>query len=187
MKTLIINNHSKYIKELVSSFSDVVVVDKENLTEDFNTNDYNLIVVSGGSDIPTVLRHPEKYICEINIIKKSKIPVLGICLGAEIICVAYGGELEQLKEDHRGNIRLEIKDNKLKSILGSNEIDVRESHQNGIKILPINFIPCAFSEHGIEIFKHQEKPIIGFQFHPEISNNKKIFDWIFETFNLTNL
>jgi hypothetical protein len=36
MKTIIINNHSKYIKELASLFSDVVILDKKNLTQDFD-------------------------------------------------------------------------------------------------------------------------------------------------------
>jgi anthranilate/para-aminobenzoate synthase component II len=108
MKTLIINNHSNYIKELVSLFSDVVIIDKQTLTKDFNITNYDLIVLSGGSNVPTVLRHPEEYIYEISIIKESKIPVLGICLGAEIICEAYGGKLQELTEEHRGVITLQI-------------------------------------------------------------------------------
>jgi len=186
MKTLIINNHSKHIKELSSLFSDVTILDKEKITKDFDITNYNLLVLSGGSNVPTVLRHREEYTPEIDLVKQSKIPVLGICLGAEIICEAYNGKLEELPEEHKGIIQLRIEDIKLKSLLCSDEIEVIEGHQIGIKTLPEGFLSCASSEHGIEILKHTNKPIIGFQFHPEISNNKKLFDWIFETLNLTN-
>lgn len=186
MKTLVINNHSKHIKELSSLFSDVTILDKEKITKNFDITNYNLLVLSGGSNVPTVLRHREAYAFEINLIKQSKIPVLGICLGAEIICEAYNGKLEELPEKHKGIIKLKIKDNKLKSLLDSDEIEVTEGHQIVIKNLPEGFVSCASSEHGIEILRHANKPIIGFQFHPEISNNKKLFDWIFETLKITS-
>ena len=186
MKALIINNHSKYIKELSSLFSDVIVLDKENLTKDFDITSYDLLVLSGGSNVPTVLRHPEEYAFEINLVKNKQIPVLGICLGGEIITKAFNGELQELSEKHRGIIKLKIKDIKLKLKLGEDEFEAIEGHQIGIRTLPENFVSCASSKHGIEILKHINKPIIGFQFHPEISNNKKLFDWIFETLNLIN-
>ena len=169
MKTLIINNHSNYIKELVSLFSDVVIIDKQTLTKDFNITNYDLIVLSGGSNVPTVLRHPEEYIYEISIIKESKIPVLGICLGAEIICEAYGGKLQELTEEHRGVITLQITNLDLEKALGVSNLEVTEGHHIGIQGIPQDFISCAHSEHGIEIIKHKDKPIIGFQFHPEVA------------------
>lgn len=186
MKILIIDNHTKYIKELSSLFSDVTILNKENLTKDFDITNYDLLVFSGGSNIPTVLRHPEKYIFEIDLVKRSNIPVIGICLGIEIICEAYGGELQELSKEHKGSVKIKVEDEELKDKLSSDEIEVIEGHQIGIKTLPENFISCAYSEHGIEIIKHKEKPIIGFQFHPEISNNKKLLDWMFKTLNLTN-
>jgi len=186
MKTIIINNNSKHIKELASLFSDVVILDKKNLTQDFDINGYDLLILSGGSNVPTVLRHPEEYTFEIELVRKNSIPILGICLGTEIICEAYGGKLQELSEKHRGSIKLKIEDIKLKLQLGKDELEVVEGHQIGVKTLPENFVSCALSEHGIEILKHKDKLIVGFQFHPEISDNKKLLDWAFETLKITN-
>jgi anthranilate/para-aminobenzoate synthase component II len=186
MKTLIIDNHSKYINELSSMFSDVVILSKENLTKDFDVAIYDLIVLSGGLNVPTVMRHPEEYKYEIELIKNTNIPIIGICLGLEIITETFDGELQELPEEHRGLIKLQITNSDLEKVLGTSSIEVNEGHHIGIKQMPHDFISCAQSEHGIEILRHKEKPILGFQFHPEISNNKKLLDWAFETLNLTN-
>lgn len=184
MKTLIINNHSKYTTELSSFFPGATIIDKEKLTDAIDISNYDLLVFSGGSNGPTVLRHPEEYIFEIDLVKKSTIPMLGICLGTEIIVEAFDGELQELSRKHEGGITLKIEDTQLKSQLGTDELVVAEGHRIGVKMLPAGFISCASSEHGIEIIKHLSKPIVGFQFHPEVSNNKKLFDWAFEKLGL---
>jgi GMP synthase (glutamine-hydrolysing) len=163
-------------------FSDVIVFDKENITKDFDVRNYDLLVLSGGSNVPTVLRHREEYSFEIDLVKKSNIPILGICLGAEIITEAFNGKLEQLSEEHRGIVELQIIDIDLQKVIREESIKVNEGHHIGIKTLPKEFISCAKSKHGIEILKHNYKSIIGFQFNPEISDNKKLFDWVFEVF-----
>lgn len=186
MKTLIINNHTKYINELSSIFSDVDIISKENLTKIYDVSNYDLIVLSGGLNVPTVLRHPEEYKCEIELIKNTNIPIIGICLGLEIITVAFNGELQELPEEHRGLIKLQIINSDLEKALGSSTLEVTESHRISIKQMPHHFISYAQSEHGIEIIKHKDKPIIGFQFHPEVSSNKKLLNWMFRSLNLTN-
>lgn len=185
MKTLIINNRSKYINELSSLFSNVTILNKENLTKDFDVTTYDLTVLSGGSNVPTVLRHPEAYSDELELIKNANIPIIGICLGLEIIIKAFNGELQELSEEHRGLIKLEITSSNLEKVLGVSNTEVKEGHHIGIKQMPLDFVSCAQSEHGIEIIKHKNKPIIGFQFHPEVSNNKKLLEWVFETFKLS--
>jgi GMP synthase-like glutamine amidotransferase len=62
--------------------------------------------------------------------------------------------------------------------------EVFEGHQWGVKTLPSNMISCGFSDHGPEIIKHLIRPIIGIQFHPEVTQNQKIFDWIIESLGI---
>ncbi len=180
MKTLIINNHSKYIDELIFYFPNSFVINKEDLNTNIDLNNFNLIVLSGGSKVPTVLKHPEKYKDEIKIIKNINLPIIGICLGSEIITKAFEGELKELSRNYKGIINLNILNSDLEKTLGAKNIQVMEGHHIGIKTLPKDFISFAESEHGIEIFKHKNKPIIGLQFHPEISNNKDIVKWLLD-------
>ncbi len=185
MKTLLINNHTKHLVELCSLFDNPVVIEKEHLTMDLNIDGYDLIVFSGGSNVSTVLENPEEYFTEMDIIKQAKIPVLGICLGLEIIVKAFGGELQKLSEAHRGNVQLKIEDSELKLKINSDVLNVSEGHGIGIRTLPEGFISCASSEHGIEIIKHRDRAILGLQFHPEVSSNPKLIEWIFGFLKVT--
>jgi GMP synthase-like glutamine amidotransferase len=185
MKTLIINNHTKFLKELQSFFPGIVeILNKEDLFEKSDFADYDLIVLSGGYEVATVAHHPDQYYKEIELVKTTKIPILGICLGVEIITYALGGELEKLDGPHQGNIKLTVTDQDLVTILQSQTIEVFEGHQWGVKILANDMISCAFSDHGPEIIKHLKRPIIGMQFHPEVTQNQKIFDWIVESLRI---
>lgn len=182
MKTLIINNHTKFLKELQSSFPGIVeILNKEDLPKKSDFVDYDLIVLSGEYEVATVAHHPDQYYKEIELVKKTKIPILGICLGVEIITYALGGELEKLDRVHQGNIKLTIIDQSLIRIFKSQTIEVFECHQWRVKTLPNNMTSCGFSDHGPEIIKHLIRPIIGIQFHPEVTQNQNIFDWIIES------
>jgi GMP synthase-like glutamine amidotransferase len=184
MKTLIVDNHTKHIQELGSLFSNPYIIQKEDLKEHSDFRECALIIFSGGSSVPTVLEHPEEYAVEIAVIKNSAVPIIGICLGAEIITEAFGGKLVDLKTKHRGFVRLEIEDDRLQTLIRSHTLEVFEGHRIGIERLPEDFVSCAHSEHGVEILKHKTRPIIGFQFHPEVSKNIEMLQWIIETLNI---
>ena len=184
MKTLLINNHTKHLDELASLFPECEIIQKEDLRDDININEYDLLVISGGSDTPSAYWHPEAYKIEVALIREATIPVLGICLGSEIVTQAYSGKLKELSKKHKGNIEIDIQDESLKQKLSSPIIDVYEAHEVCTETLPEHFIVCATSEHGIEIMKHESKPVIGIQFHPEVGKNAELFEWVFETLGL---
>ena len=184
MKVLIIDNHTKHLKELVSIFDKTDVVQKENLTADFDLSPYGLLVISGGSGVPTVLDNPDQYLTELKLVRASNLPILGICLGSEILAQAFGGKLRRLEAPHRGIVKLEVQKDSLKRVLASDSIKVHESHKIGIEVSPPDFEVCAKSDHGIEIIKHRSRLIIGIQFHPEISKSDQLLRWIFDSLNL---
>ena len=177
MKTLIIDNHTKHVSELVTMFPGSDVVVKENL-KNTSLEKYDLLVFSGGSHVPTVLHHTEIYSEEISIIQKATIPILGICLGSEIIIDAFGGELNEISALHQGDMKLTIIDESLSRVLKDDDVTMYEAHCVTIKKLPDDFMSCAVSDHGIEIFKHATKPIIGIQFHPEVGHHEKLIQWV---------
>ena len=184
MRTLIIDNHTKNLEELCALFPKAKVTSKENFRQNSNISDFDLIVLSGGSNVPTVLRHPEEYSQEMDLVRNSNIPILGICLGSEIITKAFDGNLVELDEELRGAVTLNIENKTLIETLGSETLKVYEGHKIAIKDLPGTLVSCANSEHGIEIIKHATKPIIGLSFHPEISPNKDLLRWVLKTLHL---
>ena len=180
MKILLVDNHSKHRDELISILGKNATIETQEQLTDIDTNVFDLIVLSGGSNVPSVLYNPEKYTAEINLIQNTSSAVLGICLGSEIITEAFGGKLQDLKELHRGEILIEITNKNLKKNIKKNPLSVYEAHEVGVKTIPRDFEICAQSSHGPEIIKHKTKPIIGIQFHPEVEQNKLLWNWIFE-------
>lgn len=179
MKALIINNHTEHIRELEKLFPGAIVINKEDIDTIPDLSGFDLLVISGGSSVPTTLNHPELYQKEMQIVRECPIPILGICLGAEIVVKAFGGELMRLDTKHEGPIQIILDDPTLKAAIGSDEVTVYEGHTIGVKRLPEEFTTCAVSSHGVEIFKRSTRPILGFQFHPEVKPSEALMRWAF--------
>ncbi|USN94861.1 MAG: gamma-glutamyl-gamma-aminobutyrate hydrolase family protein [Candidatus Nomurabacteria bacterium] len=179
MKTLIVDNHTKNIDELKNLFKNSNVIKKEYFKKDLDVSEYDLVVFSGGSDVPTVLRHKDFYKDEIDFVKDIKKPVLGICLGFEIIAAAFGGRLFELDEEKRGVVDIKIKN---EEIFEGKELNIKvyEAHTIGIKKAPDYFVELARSEHGIEIMLNKKNKILAIQFHPEIKNNSELLGLLLE-------
>ena len=185
MKTLIIDNHTKYRAELRNSLpGSIEVIRREDVSPMITLDNYDLLVLSGGHGVSSVSHHPIEYAFEMQFVREAKIPILGICLGSEIITYALGGELKSLDHLHQGGVEITITDEPLLEKLGKNVITVYEYHQWGTSVLPPNTIACAHSDHGPEIIKHADKPIIAIQFHPEVSQIPQLFDWVLENFKI---
>ncbi len=185
MKTLIIDNHTKYRAELRDSLpGSIEVIRREDVSPMITLENYDLLVLSGGHGVSSVSHHPIEYALEMQFVREAKIPILGICLGSEIITYALGGELKSFERLHQGGVEITITDHELLKKLNSEKITVYEYHQWGTSVLPPNTVACAHSDHGPEIIKHTNKLIIAIQFHPEVSQIPQLFDWILESFKI---
>jgi GMP synthase (glutamine-hydrolysing) len=176
MKVLIINNHTKRLKELESVFPGAVVVRREEVVSAM-VSEFDLVLLSGGSDVPTVLNHNEVYEQEERLLQMGK-PVIGICLGCEIICRAFGGELEQMPITQSGERQFQVQDRSLEERLGRTSLEAYEHHRVRIAKLPKDFSVIVSSEHGPEVIKHNQKPIVGVQFHPEVGSLEILWQWL---------
>jgi GMP synthase (glutamine-hydrolysing) len=168
MKILIINNGTYFLKELKAALKEhevsVISFNKVN-----QINDFDKIILSGGHKL-NVENHSKKYKKEIDIIRSSSKPILGICLGFELIGKTFGEDLIKLEKREKEILNVKfIKKDKL--LEGLNKFKVFEDHRWAIK--EVHFmIPLAQSKEGIEIIKHPKKETYGVQFHPEMFVNK---------------
>lgn len=111
----------------------------------------------------------------------ARVPVLGICYGAQLIAKLFGGVVEKSDKREYGRSQLQIKltdDALLKDV--KNGSDVWMSHSDTIKDLPGNFSISACT-HNIPIAAftatETKEPMFGLQFHPEVyhsTEGKKI-------------
>ncbi|WP_063727649.1 gamma-glutamyl-gamma-aminobutyrate hydrolase family protein [Kosmotoga sp. DU53] len=133
---------------------------------------YSGIICSGGSDMSAFFNNDGSAKETVKLITESNVPVLGICMGHQLIGKIYGASLIYLEE--RGWIEVkELKDNVL--FTGLPEVfNVWENHMYTLNKVPEDFELLAIGESGsIQVIKHREKPIYGVQFHPEKGDNKK--------------
>jgi len=166
LTVLVVDNGSPFVKDIILCLKKLRQdYDSKKYDEEFLLSDYQKIILSGR-------RKNKKEINSINskIIKTcftNETPILGICYGAEIIALTFGGSLHRtdlIQGFNRINIERATK------LLEKSHCDVYESHSYVISHLPKNFICVASSRTSKhEIICHDSKRIFGTQFHPEKS------------------
>lgn len=125
------------------------------------------LILSGG---PTLTRAGScgSYVKEIDL------PMLGICLGHQVMAQAYGGGVKTGKAGGYASIEIEIleEDDILKGL--APKTNVWASHADEVSVLPPDFLRLARSSIcEIEAMKHMKKPLYGVQWHPEVSHTEK--------------
>lgn len=130
----------------------------------------DLIFLSSGPS------HPEKldYIIEeIKILAEQK-PTVAICLGHQLLTLAFGGKVAALEFGHRGS------NHPVKNFLTDKVHITAQSHSYYTSELPPDFeiTHQSMNDGTIEGMRHKSKPIYSVQFHPEggPSENRYIFD-----------
>lgn len=169
MNITIINNGTSYLGELHDLLNSHNI-DIQSWDSGFNVHpDTDLTILSGGH--LNLVGNEEYYEEEIKFVTHYTKPLLGICLGAELLAYAYGAKLSRLQEKQYGVYVIEklLNDRLFHEM---NKFGVYENHRWIIKELPEKFIGLAKSTNGYEIIKHKQLPLYGFQFHPEMMADK---------------
>jgi GMP synthase (glutamine-hydrolysing) len=171
---LIIDNQSDYIKKFIGSFLSkqdfgYILFDHNQPIVLSVKMEISGVILSGGRGNPfEPLNLTSNFVALINF----AVPILGFCLGHEIIAVAYRGRLKKLPGLFMNKERITITKtgDPIFEGLISNELHLKRKHHFHVSELPSNFESLAESDiTPNEIIKHKEKPIYGFQAHPEVS------------------
>lgn len=150
--------------------------DADILIERFKNKEIGGVFLSNGPGDPKILK---KAIKEISKLIKVKIPMLGICLGHQLLGIASGYETYKLPFGHHG-ANHPVKNMQTKQI----EI----TSQNHIYSLPESIEKIAIITHKnlfdgtIEGLRYKDFPIISMQHHPEASPGPKEANKVFKDF-----
>ena len=154
------------------------------------------IVLSGQSH-PWDRYAPESLAGVIEVIKKASQPVLGVCGGHQQIALAYGARIDLMgrlepgegyegAQRERGYLTVETSGAGIFKNLPK-EITVWHSHFDEVKALPKGFRRTAWNETcPIQAVEHNERPLFGVQFHPELfdgehPHGRKVIENFLET------
>jgi len=139
--------------------------------------DPEAILVSSGPGDPTRVTEAANTVKNLS----EKLPIFGICLGQQIISLAFGAKIYKMKFGHRG-INQPVKDLKTGkvSITSQNHgftIDPESCSDIPIKITQINL-----NDGTPEGLEHEELPISSVQYHPEAGPGPHDSDSYFDNF-----
>lgn len=108
----------------------------------------------------------------------GKKPIVGICLGHQILALALGGKTAKLKFGHRG-CNHPVKD------LEENRVYITsQNHGYYVKELPENVeaTHISMNDNTVEGMRHKTLPIYSVQFHPEACPGPRDVEGIFDKF-----
>jgi carbamoyl-phosphate synthase small subunit len=126
---------------------------------------------------------PEGVPYAITEIRKlfGKAPIFGICLGQQLLGLAYGGKTYKLKFGHRGaNQPIQETATGKVSITSENHgfaVDFDSITEHPVRVTHVNL-----NDKTIEGIEHTELPIFSVQFHPEASPGPHDSYGLFEKF-----
>ena len=102
---------------------------------------------------------------------RGRLPILGICYGAQLMSYMYGGKVESAGTREYGRQNLQYIDHKNPLFKGFDDhSQVWMSHGDSITQLPEGAIRIASTEtvENASYYIPEKQPIFGTQFHPEV-------------------
>jgi GMP synthase-like glutamine amidotransferase len=171
MKILLVNNHTRHFKNLESSLvgHEIEVVEYRPGVE-LNSENKDLVILSGGGGEGLEIydmHQPSRrlwYQDEMEFVLKNDKPLIGICMGFEVVCAAYGQRIHETPILTQG-FKAITPTRKGQKQISSKKLTQFESHYWQVHTAPKGFEVLAESETGIEIIKKDN--IFATQFHPE--------------------
>lgn len=171
---LIIDNQSSYIKKFKRGFLaeqdfDYIFFDNNQPIALPKNTQVKGIILSGGKGNPY---EPLNLTSNFVALMNWNVPIIGFCLSHEIIAVAYGSRIKKLEkyQNKKEKIIITKPDDPIFEGIQKKEIKLQEKHSFHVSHLSNVFDTLAYSSVcPYEIIKHKERPMYGFQSHPEAS------------------
>ena len=177
---LLLDNYDSFTYNVYQQLSelgaDVEVVRNDKTTvEEIEKKGYAGIVLSPGPGVPADAGITESVIRAF----AGRVPILGICLGHQLLALAFGADTYKLKFGHRGS------NQPVKNLLTGRVHISSQNHgyavdEASLKGLPLEVTHRSVNDDTVEGMRHTELPVFSVQYHPEASpgpdDNRYLFD-----------
>ena len=162
---------------LIDAGCDMTVVPADTSASEILAKNPDGIFLSNGPGDPAAVTYA------IEEIKKllGKKPVFGICLGHQLLGLAFGGKTFKLKFGHRGANHpvKNLKTGKIE-ITSQNHgfcVDMNSLNKDEVELTHINL-----NDNTLEGMTHKKLPVFSVQYHPEASPGPHDSRYLFDRF-----
>ncbi len=144
---------------------------------DFSNEDFDGVFISNGPGDPAMC---SETVENIRKVIESEKPIMGICLGNQLLARAAGGDTYKLKYGHRSHNQPVLLDGSQKCYITS------QNHGFAVatETLPDDWEPLFtnVNDQTNEGIRHKTKPFFSTQFHPEASSGPTDTEFLFDDF-----
>ena len=178
---------------------DVVAVDcgiKHNIIRQLNRVGCNVTIVPYDSTVEEIMAfHPDGIVLSngpgnpedvtpvIGLVRqlRGKLPIFGICMGHQLISLAYGAKTVKMKFGHRGGNHpvknLETGRIEITSQNHSYAVDIDSLAATGLRLTHVNLLDGT--AEGVEC---AEDGVFSMQYHPESASGPQDSSYLFKKF-----
>ncbi|MBD3801421.1 MAG: glutamine-hydrolyzing carbamoyl-phosphate synthase small subunit [Campylobacterales bacterium] len=151
-------------------------IEAETLIARYEAKEIDGVFLSNGPGDPLILKQEQETIKKLIA---AKVPMFGICLGHQLLCISHGYDTFKLRFGHHGG------NHPVKNVkTGMVEITAQNHNYN----VPENITEIASVTHTnlfdgtIEGLRYNDAPIFSVQHHPEASPGPKDSEYVFGEF-----
>lgn len=155
----------------------VTVVPAETSAEDLLALKPDGVFLSNGPGDPASM---SAVVGEVRKIADTGIPVFGICLGHQLLALAFGAATFKMKFGHRGGNQ-PIKD------LTTGRVEIT-SHNHGFAVdaasvpAEMEITHVNLNDNTVAGLRHRKLPVFSVQYHPESAPGPHDSEYLFERF-----
>jgi carbamoyl-phosphate synthase small subunit len=153
------------VRHLVSLGARVTLLPWDSSAEEIMARHPDGVLISNGPGDPECVPQTVQAVRQLMM---QQVPILGICLGHQIIGLACGGRKYKLAFGHHAG------NHPVQNLL-TGAIEITAQNHNyaidaaSIEGLPLQITHVNLNDHTVEGFRHMSLPVLSVQYHPEAS------------------
>jgi carbamoyl-phosphate synthase small subunit len=166
------------LRNLVSQGCDVWVLPAKSSAQEILAHHPDGVFLSNGPGDPNAVPYVAKT---VRTLLEKKMPIFGICLGHQMLTLAFGGRMAKLKFGHRGGNQ-PVGDRSTGRVEISSQNHGFATVSGSLPAATVQVSHSGLNDQVIEGLSHRSLPVFSVQYHPEASPGPHDANHLFSRF-----